>query len=402
VLHAAFERFYEREWSKRTPRANSLSSYMRAEQGWLESLALYTVFREGHGGWGWSTWPDDERDRSWSAIQKAQTEQARRLLEIAYVQWTLDAQWSLARAQMRDVGVELMGDVPFVVGVESADVWSHASQFQLHMSLGAPPDDFSADGQDWGLPAYDWLAMEADDLAWVRERTRRAERLYDRFRLDHVVGYFRQWVRPKQGHQKGRFDPEGPDAQRARGQRVLGAVLDELPTGGEQADAPRAIAEDLGVIPPFVREVLKQLGMPGYRVLPWERDAARYRDPRAFPTSSVASWSTHDTAPIDRWWDDFTDAERADLAKRAGVDIAAPPETRTLALLGDLYRSSSDLALILGQELIGSRERLNTPATVGPQNWSWRLPKPIEDLADDPSVAARLDAIRGLVEGSGR
>jgi 4-alpha-glucanotransferase len=281
-------------------------------------------------------------------------------------------------------------------------VWSHASQFQLNVSLGAPPDDFSAEGQDWGLPAYDWLAMEADDLGWVRERTRRAARLYDRFRLDHVVGFFRQWVRPKQGAEKGRFDPDGADAQRARGGRVLGAMLEELPTGGEQPDAPRAIAEDLGVVPPFVREVLKELGMPGYRVLPWERDGAKYRDPRAFPAASVASWSTHDTAPIDLWWDEFTDAERAQLAARAGIDPKVPADTRTLALLGDLYRASSELALVLGQELIGSRDRLNTPATVGPQNWSWRLPAPLEDLESDPLVSARLDAIRGLVEKAGR
>ena len=126
-----------------------------------------------------------------------------------------------------------MGDVPFVVGGESADVWSHASQFQLHLSLGAPPDDFSADGQDWGLPPYDWLAMEADDMAWLRMRARHAARMYDRFRLDHVVGYFRQWVRRKDGRDRGRFDPEGREAQQARGLRVLGAVIDELSRTGE-------------------------------------------------------------------------------------------------------------------------------------------------------------------------
>jgi 4-alpha-glucanotransferase len=402
VLHAGFERFYEREWSRRTPRADRLAAFVRGEGAWLDDLALYTAWREAHSGWGWSTWPEDERDRSVSAIQRIQVDAAKRLLEVAYVQWMLDEQWARARTQMRDLGVELMGDVPFVVGIESADVWSHASQFQLHVSLGAPPDDFSAEGQDWGLPAYDWLAMESDGLAWIRERTRRAARLYDRFRLDHVVGYFRQWVRSKQGNARGRFDPEGPDAQRARGLRVLGAMLAELPSGGDRPDPPRAIAEDLGVIPPFVREVLQQLGMPGYRVLPWERDGVRYRDPRAFPTASVVSWSTHDTAPIDQWWDEFSPTERADLAKRANVAVDAPADQRTLALLDDLYKSSSGLALVLGQELIGVRDRLNTPATVGAHNWSWRLPRPIEDLEADPRTQARLDAIRALVQSSGR
>ena len=304
---------------------------------------------------------------------------------------------------MRGLGVELMGDVPFVVGSESADVWSHASQFQLQLSLGAPPDDFSADGQDWGLPPYDWLAMEVDDLAWVRMRARRAARLYDRFRLDHVVGYFRQWVRRKDGCDCGRFDPAGTEGQRARGRRVLGAVLDELSRTTERIDEPRAIAEDLGVVPAFVRESLREFGMPGYRVLPWEKDAHVFRDPGAFPNESVVSWSTHDTAPIDAWWPELPEPDRAQLAQRACVAVGQDDDPdRSIGLLGDMYRAKSDLALVLVQELLGSKDRINTPGTVGPQNWTWRLPRPIEDLVDDPHVASRIDAIRALVGASGR
>jgi 4-alpha-glucanotransferase len=209
-------------------------------------------------------------------------------------------------------------------------------------------------------------------------------------------------VRNKNGPPRGRFDPEGPDAQRARGQRVLGAILGELDADKGAVAPPRAIAEDLGVIPPFVREMLRDLAMPGYRVLPWERDGMRYRDPRAFPKSSVASWSTHDTAPIDGWWPEFSEAERAQFEQRAGIRSDAAPGARSLALLADLYGSSSDLALVLGQELLGVTDRINTPATVGPQNWTWRLPRPIEDLQEDPVLTARFDAIRQLVERSGR
>jgi 4-alpha-glucanotransferase len=148
--------------------------------------------------------------------------------------------------------------------------------------------------------------------------------------------------------------------------------------------------------------MLRDLAMPGYRVLPWERDGMRYRDPRAFPKSSVASWSTHDTAPIDGWWPEFSEAERAQLEERAGIRGDAAPASRSLALLADLYGSSSDLVLVLAQELLGLTERINTPATVGPQNWTWRLPRAIEDLQEDPAVVARFDAIRSRVERSGR
>lgn len=405
VLHAAFAAFHTREWERGTPRAKRLAEFVRRERSWLDDLTLYVVLREAHGGWSWTTWPEQERDRWGGALDAARDDHARRVLEVAYMQWIALEQWDEARARMRDTGVDLMGDLPFIVGAESADVWSHAAKFQLDLLLGAPPDDFSADGQDWGLPAYDWLAMEADDLAWIRARTRHAGRLYDRFRLDHVVGYFRQWVkarrRPGAEPDVGRFDPDGAEAQRARGLRVLGAMLEELRTGGA-VDPPRAIAEDLGVVPPFARDVLRDLGMPGYRVLPWEKDKDTLRDPTEFPAGSVASWSTHDTPPILAWWDELPAIDRAELAVRAGVDSSADDDARSLVLLRHLYGAKSELALVLAQELLGIRDRINTPATVGPQNWSWRLPRPIEDLTDDARLIARFEAIRALVYASGR
>ncbi len=402
VLRAAFSRFYEREWSRESARARSLAAFVAQERSWLEDLALYTILRRSHDGWGWTSWPEDERDRAVSALSKVRQAHARHVLEVAYVQWTLFEQWAAARARMRELGVELMGDLPFVVCAESADVWSHASQFQLGLSLGAPPDDFSADGQDWGLPPYDWLAMEADGLAWVRARARHAASLYDRFRMDHVVGYFRQWARRRDAPDRGRFDPEGPDAQRMRGRRVLDAVTRALPPRADGVAPPRIIAEDLGVIPPFVREELRGLGMPGYRVIPWEKDDGRMRDPRAFPEASVASWSTHDTAPIDAWWDELPEDDRAQIAERAGIEQGMSADERSLALLGDLYRAGSALTLVLAQELLGLRDRINVPATVSGGNWTWRLPRSIEDLADDPRAASRFARIRGLVEGAGR
>jgi 4-alpha-glucanotransferase len=401
ILRAAFEAFHRREWERGSPRAKRLADFVARERAWLDDLSLYIVLREAHAGWGWTSWPEPERDRWTGTLHTKRDEQARRLLEVAYMQWILLAQWDEARARMRDAGVDLMGDLPFIVGSESADAWSHASKFQLDLLLGAPPDDFSADGQDWGLPAYDWLAMEGDDMAWIRARTRHAARLYDRFRMDHVVGYFRQWVRAKVAGARGRFDPDGSDAQRARGTRVLGAVREEL-SRTEGVAPPRAIAEDLGVIPPFARDVLRELGMPGYRVLPWEKDGKVLRDPGAFPTNSVAAWSTHDTLPIVAWWDELPEADKVEITKRAGLEPSMDDDSRSLALLHYLYDAKSDLALVLAQELLGTRDRINMPATVGPQNWSWRLPKPIEDLSEDPRLVARFEAVRKLVEASGR
>jgi 4-alpha-glucanotransferase len=296
-----------------------------------------------------------------------------------------------------------MGDLPFIVGTESADVWAHAGEFRRDVSLGAPPDAFSEDGQDWGLPAYDWAAMDANDLAWIRARTRHAATLYDRFRLDHVVGYFRMFVRPptpgggKPGERKpkGWFDPEREDAQDVRGARVLRVIQ-------EEAGETRVIGEDLGVIPPFVRATLTRLGIPGYRVLPWENDAGRFRDPGAYPAASVATWSTHDTAPIVSWWDELPPHDRAELARLADIDPHAGEGARWLPLLRLLFRSASDLTLVLPQELLGERARINTPGTVGDANWTYRLPRTLEALEADPNVVDRMRVVREAVAESGR
>jgi 4-alpha-glucanotransferase len=409
VLRGAFERFYAQEWERDTPRARELAAFQAAERMWLDDLALYTALREDHGGYGWETWPEEERDRAPHALERVRREHAVRLLEVAYQQWIALGQWDAARERLRAMGVELMGDLPFVVCGESSDVWARASQFQRHLSLGVPPDAFSEDGQDWGLPPYDWLAMESDDLAWVRARTRHAMRLYDRFRLDHVVGYFRQWTRPRGiGGPQGRFDPDDEDAQRARGRRVLGTIVEEARRGAAphaegEGEPARAIAEDLGIIPPFVRETLADLGMPGYRVIPWEKDGNRFRDPQKFPPVSVACWSTHDTAPISAWWDEFTAEEHAELTRLAEIPPdASTDETRSMALLRALFRAGSGLTLVLAQEVLAVRDRINTPGTVGGENWRYRLARPIEELREDPGVIARLDGVRRLVEESGR
>jgi 4-alpha-glucanotransferase len=402
VLHTAFERFYAREWQVHSPRAQALAAFIERERAWLDDFSLYTTLRELHGGWGWTSWPTDEKERSIAVMAHARAEHARRILETSYVQWLALEQWDQAREKMRALGVELMGDLPFVVGSESADVWSHSSQFQLRLSLGAPPDDYAADGQDWGLPPFDWLAMENDELAWLRSRIRHAARLYDRFRLDHVIGFFRQWVKLRNvPGARGRFDPQDADAQLARGSRVLALMASEV-TKTRGVEPPRIIAEDLGVIPPFARASLRELGLPGYRVLPWEGDGAGFRDPSTYPTNSVASWSTHDTAPITSWWNELPPAHRKELGDRAGLLPQFTDDERSLVLLHELYSASSDLTLVLAQELLGVGDRINTPGTVGEQNWTWRLPAAIEDLDKDPRLSARFDAVRALLVATGR
>ena len=415
VLQSGFERFHAREWKQGTARAKGLAAFIERERSWAEDLAFYVALRDAHGMWGWDKWPNEERHRVPHVLRRAREALATPILAHQYLQWIAHEQWMAAREATFALGVELMGDLPFVVCTESADVWARSWQFRRDVSLGAPPDGFTPDGQDWGLPAYDWDAMKEDDLKWLRARTRHAARLYDRFRLDHVVGYFRMFIR-KPG-ERGYFDPAGEDTQRKHGERVLRAMLEEAGGGGgsegtqggegrEGGHRAQVIAEDLGVIPPFVRETLRALEVPGYKVIPWEKDEGphgdTFRDPSQFSPTSVATWSTHDTAPITSWWDDFSGNEKEQLEKTAQIAPGASDDDRSAALLGMLFASTSSLTLTLVQELLGERARINTPATVGDANWTYRLPKPIEDLERDDRVNARLERIRTLVVASGR
>jgi 4-alpha-glucanotransferase len=282
------------------------------------------------------------------------------------------------------------------VGTESACVWSRQHEFLQQVSLGAPPDDFSADGQDWGLPAYNWPAMDRGNLQWLRSRAEHAARLYDRFRIDHVVGFFRMWIKDH-GAPRGHFSPDLQAEQDARGRHVLGALK-------ASAGPAQIIAEDLGVIPPFVRHGLAELGLPGYKVLPWERgDDNRLRDPSHFPTASVATYSTHDTAPITQWWDDFKPWEKAELGAMAGFDASREGTfEREHKLIDLLLRSGSELALLLVTELIGDRARINLPGTVGPHNWTYRLPRGIDELARDQGLSMRFARIKSSVQSAHR
>jgi len=405
ALHKAFERFHEHEWKRGTERAKALREFLRA-QPWAADLATYVALRDHHNQWSWQHWPAGESGHEPAALAAAQTALAGPILEHEYQQWMADEQWKRAKRAVNELGTEVMGDLPFIVGTESADVWAHADEFRRDVSLGAPPDAFSEDGQDWGLPAYDWAKMDADDLGWIRARTRHAASLYDRFRLDHVVGYFRMYVRPpsapgaegeKRPKPKGWFDPKDESAQNVRGEKVLRVIQKEAGTA-------RVIGEDLGVIPPFVRRTLTELGIPGYRVLPWENDDGRFRDPTAYPPLSVATWSTHDTAPIVSWWDELPAKDRAELSRLAGIDAktSADEAARWLPLLQLLFGSASELTLILPQEILGEHSRINTPGTVDGRNWTYRLPRPLEELEADPSVGARMAALRDAVHASGR
>jgi len=401
ALRAAFERFVSFEWNERSDRATDLRNFVAEQAWWVDDHALFRALHAAHGERPWSEWPDSLQRRNPTAIASARRELAHDILFNQYLQWIAHGQWQRARA--RTHGVALFGDLPFMVDGDSADVWARQEQFRLDASIGVPPDAFSADGQNWGMPLYQWDVIAADDYRWLRERARRSASLYDGYRIDHLVGFYRTYARPKTigeagaGDREGFFTPATEAEQLALGEHVLDIFRD---AGAE------VIAEDLGTVPDFVRASLARLGVPGFRVLRWERywdrEGQPFRDPADYPPVSVATSGTHDTEPLVAWWETATDDDRRQLNDlptvqrlsegRGIVDGPYIPTVRDV-LLESLYSSASNLVLVPVQDVFGWPDRINQPATVTEKNWTFRLPWPADRLDDVAEARERRETL---------
>lgn len=396
VLRTCFERFLAADWRPATARGGAFRRYLAEQAWWLEDYACFRALHAEMGERSWTTWPDALRRREPSAVGEARARLAEEILYRQYLQWIADEQWQAAR---RDAGpVELMGDLPFMVDVDSADVWARQEEFRLDVSVGVPPDAFSESGQDWGLPLYRWDVMARTDYLWLRERARRNAQIYAGFRIDHLVGFYRTYARPHDGG-AAFFSPAVEDEQTRLGERLISIFREP---------GSCIVAEDLGVVPDFVRASLARMAVPGYRVLRWEREWRQagqpFRDPASYPAVSLATSGTHDTEPMAVWWEGAPPEERRALAEIPIIARALGPEGDPSAapfsdairdaVLEALFASGSDLLVLPLPDAFGWRDRINQPGTVAGSNWSYRLPWPCDELERQPEAIACRDRLR--------
>lgn len=276
-----------------------------------------------------------------------------------------DREWSALRAYAAERGVRILGDVPFYVAGGSADHLGHPELFLDDVVAGVPPDDFSADGQLWGNPPYDWEAMAVDGYRWWVERLHRAAALVDAVRIDHFRGFAAWWAVPA-----GATTAIGGEWRPGPGDALFRRLAEAGPRLG-------LIAEDLGVITPDVVELIERLGLPGIRVMQYafnDDPDNPHRMENHQPRAMVVT-GTHDNDTIAGWWA----AQPGWVHDRAwaqaaawGVHDAEPHR----AMVGLALASPAGLAVVPAQDLLGlgSEARFNTPGTAG-GNWSWRLPE---------------------------
>ncbi|MCK9240071.1 4-alpha-glucanotransferase [Desulfocurvus sp.] len=350
---------------------------------WLDDYACFTVLKARQGGAPWNAWPEPLRRRDPAALAALRRDAAPELDAVRFSQYLFFSQWAALRRHCAARGVGIIGDLPFYPCLDSADVWAHPGCFRLDADLqptvvaGVPPDYFSADGQLWGNPVYDWQAQAADGYSWWLSRLGHNLAWADLVRLDHFRALAAYWAVPPGAAtaREGRWEPgPGEGFLRAARARFPGLPL---------------LAEDLGLITDDVLALRDAFGLPGMRVLqfglgPDAPDSANalHNHSRA----SVVYTGTHDNNTTRGWFDDeLGPGGRAALADYLGRLPEADEAAWTLIRLALL--SPAHLAVIPAQDLLGlgSGARMNTPS-VPAGNWAWRLGA--RDLT--PALAQKL------------
>lgn len=349
---------------------------------WLEDYALFMALKDRHGGAPWQEWEPPLRSREASALNTARAELEEELDFWRVVQFLFFRQWWILKEYANAKGVYIIGDLPIYVSGDSVDVWANPGQFQLDGELlpievaGCPPDGFSAEGQLWGNPLFHWERMEADGYAWWVRRIGYQCKIYDVLRIDHFRGFDSYYAIPY-----GSADAKNGVWREGPGMKLFGAVERAI---GKQS----IIAEDLGFLTPSVRQMLKDSGFPGMRVLEFAFDS---RDgsgsdylPHNFEKHCVAYTGTHDNETILGWMESAPAADVAYAKEYLRIDER---EGANWTMMRGIWASVANTAVVQMQDLLdlGCEGRMNEPSTVG-KNWKWRaLPG-----FDSAALAARL------------
>lgn len=360
LLRKAFQAGYPRDRA-------AVEAFCR-ENKWLDNYALYMALKARFGMKSWLDWPDEDlRLRRAEALERAREELAEDIAFYAYLQYLFFRQWDALREYIHSLGIRIIGDLPIYVAMDSADVWAEPEFFQLGEGnvptevSGVPPDYFSADGQLWGNPLYDYDRMKADGYGWWIRRVEGAGRLFDIIRIDHFRGLESYWA-----------VPYGADTAKS-GRWRKGPGMDLVGTLTSWFPGLSFIAEDLGFLTPEVRRLLEDSGLPGMKVLEFAFDAREPSNylPHTYNRHCVCYVGTHDNETVEQWrWQ----ADRADVTfarKYLGLNDA---EGFHWGMIRGGMSSVADTFLVQMQDCLGlgAEGRMNTPGT-GWGNWRWRL-----------------------------
>lgn len=333
---------------------------------WLPDYALFMALKDAHSGAAWGEWEPELIRRDPEALAEACASHADAIQFWKAVQYLFFRQWKALKAYANEKGIQIIGDLPIYVAADSVDVWSSPQEFQLDENLvptevaGCPPDAFSATGQLWGNPLYDWDAMRKTGYAWWVRRIRHLCGIYDVVRIDHFRGFAGYYAIP--------FG----SADACNGRWREGPGIELFQTIERELGKQNIIAEDLGFLTDDVYALLNATGYPGMKVMEFafdSRDGGNYL-PHDYPRGCIAYTGTHDNEPVNGW---FETAAPADTARAIDYLQLTKKEGYHWGMLRGIWSSVADLAIVQAQDILGlgHEARMNTPSTLG-GNWCWR------------------------------
>lgn len=359
VLHKACARLL----ASPTP---EYEEFCRENDFWLPDYALFMALKDAHKGVAWLGWEPELVRRDPAALAEARRAHADEISFWQAVQYLFFRQWSALKTYANEKGVQIIGDLPIYVAADSVDVWASPQEFQLDEDLlptevaGCPPDAFSATGQLWGNPLYDWDEMKKNGYSWWVRRIRHTCGIYDMVRIDHFRGFAGYYAIP--------YGNETAVGGRWR----TGPGIDLFRTIERELGRQEIIAEDLGFLTQEVHDLLAATGYPGMKVLEFafdSRDGGGYL-PHSYPRSCIAYTGTHDNEPVNGWFDTTNE-----YATARAVDYLQLNEEEGYhwGMLRGIWSSVADLAIVQAQDILGlgHEARMNTPSTLG-GNWCWR------------------------------
>lgn len=362
------------------------TSFVIEEQDWLDDYALFMALKDKFGGRPWSDWDDDIKLREPEAVKRWTEELKDDIKFYKFVQYIFFRQWDRFHRYCNKNGIQLIGDIPIYVSPDCADVWAQPELFELDEKrvpkrvAGVPPDYFSATGQLWGNPLYNWEEMHKTGYKWWLKRIGKSKENFDMLRIDHFRAFDTYYAIPY-GHKTA----ENGTWEKGPGMELFNAIKNDL------GDV-NIIAEDLGDIFDSVKELLRDTGFPGMRVLQFGFNPDNTDNdhlPHNYPKNCCAYTGTHDNSTIMQWY------READPKSRAMARRYVKPrlfERFSAACVRVVYASPANLAIIPMQDILGlgANARMNVPSTVG-GNWKWRM-------LPGRLTASRAEKLRSLAD----
>ena len=363
ILKKAFDYFIKAKSEKIN---QEFQAFLEAEKSWLGDYALFMAIKESQNGAPWIDWEVNLKKRSVRTLKAFQAKHAQDIIRHEFNQFLFFKQWYELRAYTNSKGIQIIGDMPFVIALDSADAWTHPELFLMDAALkptmvaGVPPDYFSVTGQLWGNPLYKWPVHQKQHFSWWLDRLSAVLKLVDLVRLDHFRGFAAAWHVP--------FGNETA----IQGKWIPGPAKELFTAFKKEFGVLPIIAEDLGVITDDVKALRDGFGLPGMKILQFGFTGDPDDDflPHNYPVNCFAYTGSHDNNTAQGWYDQATASEQTWCRKY----LNAPKGPIAWPMMRALWASVAMNAVAPMQDLLGlgADARMNLPGSQS-GNWSWRM-----------------------------